>query len=495
LKNTIFYDIYIVMKKAILLLTIILFLNISIFPGDDCFTIIVGKDASKTGAVMLAHNEDERGDFFVNVHKIPTATHPGTETIKLKNGAILRQAPKTFGFLWLQMPNAEFADSYFNSRGLVIASNSCPSREEEGELTNGGIGFSLRRILAERSSTALEAVILAGKLVETYGYYSSGRTLCIADPNEGWIMHIVKGKHWIAKRVPDNEVAVIANRYTMNQLDLDGETDILTSSGIVAYAMARGWADKKAGEYFNFAKTYSKPASYNSPANILRQWRGTNLLAEKRFKLDEPLPFSFEPKDKLEKGDLYKVLRDHYEGTEHDLSDNYKNGSPNNTDNRTICTDSTKYAFVAELRHELPLEIRHIAWISFMRPDANAFCPWYFSIQAPPPGYTRGDSASALTKHFLDRKEEHNPNYAFWTFAKLSQLVDQDYRERIRHIRKEWRNLENYINKNIKKKEKEFIYLSKRDKIVARKLITNYIHQLELRRWFMASEWVREFKK
>jgi len=72
--------------------------------------------------------------------------------------------------------------------------------------------------------------------------------------------------------------------------------------------------------------------------------------------------------------------------------------------------------------------------------------------------------------------------------------MDLDYRERIRDIRKEWRNLENYINKNIKKKEKEFIYLAKRDKTIARKLITNYIHQLELRRWFMASEWVREYK-
>lgn len=494
MKNTIFYDIYIVMKKAILFITIIIFQFSSIFCGDDCFTIIVGKDASQTGAVMLAHNEDDRGDFFVNVHKIPTSTHRGAEMIKLRHGGTMRQAPKTFGFLWLQMPNAEFADSYFNSRGVVFASNSCPSKEEGGDLTNGGIGFALRRILAERSSTAQEAVILAGKLVETYGYYSSGRTLCIADPNEGWIMHIVKGKHWVAQRVPDNEVAVIANRYTMNQLDLLDGKDIMSSPGLLEYAVAKGWTSKKTPKNFNFAKVYSKPSSYDSPANILRQWRGTNLLAKKRFRPDEQLPFSFEPEDKLEKGDLYKVLRDHYEGTEYDLSDNYKNGSPNRTDNRTICTDTTKYSFVAELRRELPLEIRHIAWISFMRPDTNAFCPWYFSIQTPPPGYTRGDTATALAHHFMERKEDHNPNYAYWTFAKLSQLIDQDYRERIRHIRKEWRNLENYISKNIKKREKEFSYLAKRDKIVARKLITNYIHQLELRRWFMASEWVREFK-
>ena len=494
MKNTIFYDIYLVMKKALLFITIILFCYLSIFPGDDCFTIIVGKEASQTGAVMLAHNEDDRGDFFVNVHKIPRATHQGAELIKLKNGGSVLQATQTFGLLWLQIPTAEFADSYFNQKGVTIASNSCPSKEDAGELTNGGIGFALRRIIAERSSTAREAVKLAGHLVETYGYYSSGRTLCIADANEGWVMHIVRGKHWIAKRVPDDEVAVIANRYTIDHLGFPNDADIMASSDIVNYAVANGWYTKKAGNNFNFARAYSKPSSFDSQSNILRQWRGTNLLSKKRYKVDEPLPFSFQPKDRLEREDLYRVLRDHYEGTEYDLTNGYKNGSPNNTDNRTICTRSTKYAFVAELRKELPVEIQHIVWIAFMRPDSNAFCPWYFSVETPPPGYTRGDSSIAFRRHFQQRKEDYNHRYAFWTFAKLSQLMDLDYRERIRDIRKEWRNLENYINKNIKKKEKEFIYLAKRDKTIARKLITNYIHQLELRRWFMASEWVREYK-
>jgi len=482
------------MKMAILFITIIIFWFAGIFAAHDCFTIVVGKNASSTGSVLIAHNEDDHGDYFVNVHKIPESTHSALDMIKLRHGGSVRQVAHTQGFLWLQIPNADFADSYFNEHGVVIASNACPSKEEDGELTNGGIGFALRRIVAERATSAREAVKLAGQLVETFGYYSSGRTLCIADENEGWIMHIVRGKHWIARRVPDDHVTVIANRYIIDHVDLSNRDDFMGTPDIIDYAVKKGWTNKKNEQPFDFARTYSKQTDYDAPANVLRQWRGVNLLGKKRFKVDEHLPFSFVPKDKLEKGDLFRVLRDHYEGTEYDLSNNYKNGTPNNTSNRTICSQSTKYSFVAELRSELPKEIRDIVWISFMRPDSNAYCPWYFSIESTPPGYTRGISREAFARHFIEKKEDYDFKYAFWSFAKLSQLVDLDYRERIRGIRKEWRNLENYIDKNIEKKEKEFLYLVKRDRTVAQKLITNYIHHLELRRWFMASEWIREFK-
>jgi len=200
------YGINIGMKKLVVVILII-FSALFVYGEEyNCFSVVVGKLGSAEGSVLIAHNEDDFGVNFVNVHKVPAMNHPYDRIIELKNGAKLAQVSKTFGYLWFQIPGQDFGDTYMNEKGIVIASNQCTSREDKGELTNGGIGFMLRRIVAQRAVSARQAVKIAGELVDKYGYYSSGRTYCIADAKEGWILHVVKGKHWLAQRVPDEHI-------------------------------------------------------------------------------------------------------------------------------------------------------------------------------------------------------------------------------------------------------------------------------------------------
>ncbi|MBE0664247.1 MAG: C69 family dipeptidase, partial [Candidatus Aminicenantes bacterium] len=122
-----------------------------------------------------------------------------------------------------------------------MTSNACLSREDKPELFSGGIGFNLRRLVAERAHTAREGVRIAGELISQHGYNSSGRTYIIADAREGWLLHAVNGRHWVAKRVPDNEVAVIANRYTITAVDLKDRENFQGAADIIEYAVVRGW--------------------------------------------------------------------------------------------------------------------------------------------------------------------------------------------------------------------------------------------------------------
>jgi len=481
--------------KKVLFIVVILFGCFLYSKDFNCFSIIVGKKASYNGSVILAHNEDNKAkQAFVNIHCIPTVFHKKDKFHTLRNGGVVPLLKKSFGFLWIQMPNSDFSDAYFNENGVSITSNECLSREKNGEFTAGGIGFMLRRLAAERAESAYQAIQIIGRLINKHGYYSSGRTLCIADKNEGWILHIVKGKHWIAQRVPDDEVAVIPNYYTIKTINLKDDKNFLGSADIFSYAKKKEWYNPEKDGEFEFDRVYSDPENYKSMVNILRQWRATNLLAKEKFKVDEPLPFSFIPRRKIRISDCFKVLRDHYEDTEFDLSNYYRNGSPNTTKNRTICTKSTQYSFVAEMRSELPQKISYLVWVALGRPDSNAYSPWYFLISSPPSGYTKGSSTDALETHFSKAKPffKFDPNYAFCQYAKLSDLVDQDYRNRIKKTRKEWRNFENYVLKNIRKKEKEFNFLYKRNPTIARKIITNYIHNLEYRKWYLATELIRE---
>jgi dipeptidase len=149
------------------------------------------------------------------------------------------------------------------------------------------------------------------------------------------------------------------------------------------------------------------------------------------------------------------------------------------------------------MRDTLPTEIAHCIWIAFGRPDTNAYSPWYVSIPAPPEGYTHGSSDTALQTHFNQPENffKFNPDYAYWNFSKLSELVDGNYKSHIKIVRKEWKNFENYAIKRLKKMEKEFVYLLEKNRNIAVNIITNFIHKLEYRKWFLASELIDQLEK
>ena len=182
-----------------------------------CFTVIVGKDASENGSVLLGHDEQNSGNFFVNFRKIPDMKHKHGEIIKLKNGGSIKQVTKTYGFLWSEIPGCTSSDAYLNENGVAIVSDFCPDRmpsfeelAKEGQIKDGGFSYLLRRLVIERAKTAREGVEIAGKLIDQLGY-TSNRTFAIADPNEAWLMAVTKGNKWVAQRVPDNQVALLPN--------------------------------------------------------------------------------------------------------------------------------------------------------------------------------------------------------------------------------------------------------------------------------------------
>jgi dipeptidase len=486
------------MRKTAILF-IFIFTAAWLYAGDDhfdCFTVLAGKNTTADGSVLLAHNEDDHGRLLVNVYKVPAQEHSKGELVAINNGATLPQVKNTPAMLWLEIPEADFADAYMNEYGVAVTSDSCPSREDRPELVKGGIGFMLRRLIAERAQTARDGVRIAAELVSQFGYNASGRTYIIADAREGWLMHVVKGKHWIARRVPDNEVAVIANCYTIGPVELSDTKNVLASPDIIEYAIQRGWYDPEKDGDFDFARAYSDPTNLTAMGNVLRQWQGTNLLAAKSHKVEERLPFSFKPRHKVHLNDLFRVLRDHYEGTEYDLSDHYKAGSPNSGKNRTICTESTQYAFVAQLRDWLPAEIANAAWICFRRPDSNAFSPWYIAGSRFPDGYCLESAADALKNHFspLSAQALEDTNLAFNTYARLSELVDKQYKNRIDKTLKLWRNHEDFLFRDVEDHEKEFIYLLKTNKTLAQKMIANYLEGLEYQKWFLALELLKEYR-
>ena len=469
--------------------------------GDDglnCFTIVAGKEATADGSVLLAHNEDDNGRLLVNIHKVPAQEHRRGDVVHPEKRR--RPAPgrrSTPGLLWLEIPESDFADAYVNEYGVAVTSDSCPSREDKAELSEGGIGFSLRRLVAERAQTAREGVRIAGELISQYGYNASGRTYIIADAREGWLLHAVNGKHWVARRVPDNEVAVIANRYTIGRVDLDDTDNFQGSPDIIDYAVRRGWYDPQKDGEFDFARAYSDPGNYADMRNVLRQWRGTDLLAAKPPQAGRPAAFFVQARRGIRLNDLFRVLRDHYEGTSTMRATITATARPTRERTAPSAPRSTQYAFVAHLRGWLPAEIAHVVWIAGAAPTATPFPPG----TSPWPG-----SRTAASRENADKRLEkplHSPSrpgargrrpvvqHLCPGFPRRSTASTAS---RIEKTQKVWRNFEDFLFGDLKDHEKEFIFLLKNNRALARKIIDNYIHGLEYRKWFLAAELLKEFR-
>ena len=346
----------------------------SINTDFNCFAVLVGKDASADGSVMLAHNEDDGGEQFLNWYIVERQTHAKDDKFAFLRGGCTEQAAQTYKYLWLELPKMEVSDSYLNEHGVTIASDGCPSREDRNDYTDGGILYELRRLAAERASSASLAVNLMGELIEKYGYADSGRSYLIADRTEAWVLCVVRGRHWAAARVPDDQVVAVANCYTLGKVDLNDTRNHRGARDIISYATQRGWYDPEKDGEFSFKKAYGTPGSRTHPDNVKRQWAALTKLTQRKYAIEaDSLPFSATPKEgKISLQDLFAILANHYEGTEVDG----RKANPRDKSHLSgICHDGTQYGFVAQLRAGMPAEIGAVMWLAHTTLAVKSTCP------------------------------------------------------------------------------------------------------------------------
>lgn len=402
----------------------------------NCFSILAGRDATVDGSVMLAHNEDDYGEQIFNWLVVPAADHARGATIDAHNGAVIPQAGHTHRYIWFDMPGMAFSDSYMNEFGVTIVSNSCPSREDSAMLTDGGITWELRQLMAQRATSARHAVRIAAWLIETYGYAASGRTYSIADPDEAWMLSVVNGKHFVAMRIPDDAVAAIPNYYTITTLNLTDTVNCITSPDIVEYARQRGWYNPETDGQFNFRKAYGQPESLSHPVNIKRMWGAVNSMSSVYYELDHDFPWLINPARKVTVEWLSNILSSHYEGTPIDISDSYTKGHPHHDDSDGICASHTQYGFVAQLRNWMPAMVGSVLWMMPRRPCVQALIPVYCGVDAFPASFTMYPADSALANHFNKPAQLRaaSVGHVYWEFSRVADSADSSYLRRIRQI-------------------------------------------------------------
>ena len=440
---------------------------------EACFSIVAGKDASADGYVIMAHNEDDQSPQIVHHHKVPRKKHGAGEKASLLNGGRLDQVGQTWAHIWSRMPGMLFSDSYINEWGVAITSDNCPSREDKPEITEGGIGYMLRRLVAERATNSRQGVLLAGELVERFGYIDSGRTYIICDPVEGWLFCVVNGKHWLAQRVADDRIAMVANTYTVRRVDLSDKEHFLASGDIIEYAVKRGWYDPEKDGAFDFAAVYANPDSASSASNFGRQWSGLNYVTDKPVAPGPDLPFSVVPKGKIGPAEITKILRHDNQGKAAPAGASAQvvceTGCP-------ICSGATQTSFVVQLRGNMPLDVGIVYRACLASPRTSFYIPFYFGMSDFPPGFS--SESQRPSADLYERKVRApfrvDPLNAFWTFSNFYNKVNAAPAATIELVKAQAERIERSALAMQESLEETACRLHQNDRAAAMQILANY---------------------
>lgn len=472
-------------------MSIRLFLAILLIPSClpervwACYAVIVGREASADGSVLVGHNEQNGGRRILNFRRIPRRCFPEGAVVQLRRGGRLGQVPETWSFLWSENPGLSFSDAYINEWGVAVVSDGCRTREDDypalvarGEIRDGGIGYMLRRLVAERAKTARDGVRLAGGLVQRFGYADSGRSYVIADAREAWLFAVVRGPRWVARRVPDDRVVILPNVHIIDEVDLSDSANFMAAPDLIDYAVKRGWYDPDSGEKFNFRKAYGvRPVDQPDP----RRLRGRQLVMGR----DAPEPstgtlsFAVEPQRKMTVAAVVEILRD--------------TGGP-----VPLCTPSTQEGTVFQLRADMPAGIGCIYWRTTAAPYTSLLTPWYLGVTSAPPDYARPATlgqAVSLDHHFEPPAGtfDLDQSLAWWKFKRLQDLVCKDFSNRIADIRSAQTAFEGALFERQPAVERKALELWQTDRDAAGKYLTGYCAETAARACQEADRMTTEF--
>ena len=230
------------MKRILFALAAVL---LFVTEGVACTNFLVGKKASADGSVFISYSADSYGMSGFVAH-FPAAVYPeGTmrDIYNWDSGEYLgqiREARQTYNVL-----------GNINEHQVAIAETTFGGREELVD-TTGLIDYgNLIYLALQRSRTAREAIDVMTSLVAEYGYYSSGESFSIADPNEAWILEMVgkagkeKGAVWVAIRIPDDCISAHANQARIRKFDMKDKENVRYSKDVIKFARKMGYFDGK----------------------------------------------------------------------------------------------------------------------------------------------------------------------------------------------------------------------------------------------------------
>ena len=507
------------MKTAIRLLGFGMALSALLFSSkaQACTNFLVTKGASVDGSTMITYAADSHY-LYGELYFWPAAKHAAGTMLKVyewdtgKYLGEIAQARETYRVI-----------GNMNEHQVTIAETTFGGRPELVDATGIMDYGSLIYITLQRAKNAREAIKTMAELVEEYGYYSSGESFSISDPNEVWIMELIgkgtdlkserrskktynanKGAVWVAMRIPDGYVSGHANHArittfpkedgvkSISSKNLDkifnNDIEVVYAHDVVEFARSKGYYEGN-GDDFSFSDTYA-PLDFGAARFCeMRVWSFFKDIDKsmwsyfdyaKGHDLTNRMPLWIKPEKKLSAQDLMNFMRDHLEGTELDMSKDpgagphglpyrwrpltWKYQGKTYVNERATATQQTGFSFVTQSRSWLPNPVGGILWFSVDDAATTVYTPIYCGSTSVPETFAVGNGDI----------HTYSANAAFWVFNKVSNFAYLRYDVMSADIKKVQKQLEDYYAKTTQAIDKTAEKLYAENPETAHKFLTTY---------------------
>ena len=447
----------------------------AIFHASDargCTNVIVTKGASADGSCMVSYAADSHvlfGELYFKPEK------------DWKLGDKLRvydwDSGKYLGLID-QVEHTYKTIGNMNEHQLIIAETTFGGRSELAD-PNGIMDYgSLIYITLQRAKTAREAIKVMTDLTKQYGYFSEGETFSIIDKNEAWIMEMVgkgkkeKGSVWVARRIPDGFICSHANQSRITTFPLNDPANCLYAPDVISFARENGWYDGPDSE-FSFCDAYC-PADFGGLRGCeARAWSAFNILCNGWFTFydndgnlvtkdaysyldfamgynpENKMPLWVKPSKKITMKNVADVMRDHYEGTPMDMTQDIGAGGnalpyrwrpmdfefngKTYTNERAIATQQTGFWFVGQARCDYPDVVGGILWFGTDDAATSYLTPIYANTNEVPECFKEGNGNML----------SYSPTSSFWMNNRISNACYKMYNIMAPYVRERIDKFEN----------------------------------------------------
>ena len=460
--------------------------------GHACTNFLLTRGSTSDGSTMITYAADSHTRYGqLRFH--PGGTHQPGEMLSLYNYGSLKhqidipQAARTYrvvGFI----NEHQFAMGETTWGGIAPIS--------KGNLEGIDYG-NLIYLALQRARNCREAIRVMADLVATYGYADGGETFSLADPDEVWLFEITskgheeKGAVWVARRVPEGYVSAHANQARITQfpqepsrwrkargkglhpaissLHLDyinePEVECVYSHDVVSFARKNGWFSGKDAD-FSYADTYNPLTFSGLRACEARVYAFFNRIAQgmqryEAYAMGDPkaerLPLWIKPDQKLSTHDVMELMRDHFEGTPMDMTQDvgagpfhcpyrwrpmdFKVDGKEYIHERAISTQQTGFSFVAQCRKGFADHLGGIIWFGVDDTYSTCYCPMFCAIDSIPLCFREGNGSMS----------QYSPTSAFWLFNRVSNFCYLRYDSMIVDVRNMQKECEDYFISSVEK--------------------------------------------
>ena len=412
-----------------------------------CTTVLVGKKASNDHSTMIARTDD--GHFDV---KKLIVVDPRKQKKTYKSVLSHLEIPlPEHALRYTACPSVDPKEGIWAATGIneanvgmtateTITSNprvlaADPMVEYKKAKTRrekdvpGGIGEEdILSLVLPYIHTAREGVERLASLLEQYGTYESNG-IAFNDENEIWWMETIGGHHWMARRVPDDQVVIAPNQFGLDGFDLSDafgeQRDHLCSADLREF-IAENHLDLNQDGRFNPRNVFGSRRDSDHVYNTPRAWFMGRYLCPLSHRWEGPdaefgpesdcIPWALTPDRKVSVEDVKYLLSTHFQGTDFDPYTNRDTGKRGMY--RSIGINRTGVAALCQIRSDVPEPIRGIEWICFGPTTFNALLPVY--ANAPKmPAYLSAVTMDVSTENF------------YWSSRLLAALCDPHFAQTV----------------------------------------------------------------